>query len=574
MKTIIALIVFLFSTVSFTQTPNWTSVKETNISVGDYDGVDIFTNGTGNHIIVQESSTLKYYKMNVTGSAGTAVPLESNTSVVSPSISGDATRLFVVYRKSTEDYIRTKYSSDGGTNWSYISNLNYNASSIECAFSNNKLHITYQVSNVIYYSYYNTLNSTWSSQFTVSTYENGTSPRITAYNYEQNDLVYFMYKKYNSNDCKWRSYNFNTSSWGDLYTGFSISGIDAYTGFRVDGSNIVIYFIWHEQNPFQYYFAWVVRDLNNNFIRNGNADLSIVNWRMYSTPTVDGKTHTALYYVQLAEGYSDIGLWRSNDGASFPTDQFLEYLDHEEVRHLNLSSSSNDVHVIWKDAYGSNGGNNLRYKYDDQIPLAPQNLAVTGRDFGQWSHPVLTWSFNNEPDVYANDNGYEIQRRTRTVPGNFGNWSTIAYTDGDIKTYNDYEIIIEGTGTWYQAEYRIRAIDVGNNISDWSSTVSIYFGQFGKMNSGMQKYEYQLSQNHPNPFNPTTTIEYSVGSTGFVTLKVYDMLGTEVASLVNETQEAGSYSVEFNAYNLPSGIYVYTLTSSNFVATKKLLLLK
>jgi photosystem II stability/assembly factor-like uncharacterized protein len=86
--------------------------------------------------------------------------------------------------------------------------------------------------------------------------------------------------------------------------------------------------------------------------------------------------------------------------------------------------------------------------------------------------------------------------------------------------------------------------------------------------------EYSLSQNYPNPFNSTTTINYSIESQGLVTLKVYDLLGVEVISLVIEEQEAGNYSVEFNATELPSGIYFYTLTSGNFMATKKLILLK
>jgi len=86
--------------------------------------------------------------------------------------------------------------------------------------------------------------------------------------------------------------------------------------------------------------------------------------------------------------------------------------------------------------------------------------------------------------------------------------------------------------------------------------------------------EYSLSQNYPNPFNSTTTINYSTESQGLVTLKVYDLLGVEVISLVIEEQEAGHYSVEFNATEQPSGIYFYTLTSGNFTATKKLILLK
>ena len=393
-----------------------------------------------------------------------------------------------------------------------------------------------------------------------------------------NDKVYFYYEKASTDIGKWREYNVSGNSWGSLWEGYSLSNVQysGPSGFRVDDSQIYLYYWYYAQDVFgdwHYYFNWVVKNKsNNNTANTGTPDMQQPSLT-FSTNTVNETSHTVFYYTWLAgESQYEVGIWRSDISDGYPSDLVYEYTDLQYYpNYLNLSSSSNDVYVIWQDAIG---GNNLRLIYDDQTPLTPQNLAVTGRDFGQWSHPVLTWSFNNEPDVYANDNGYEIQRRTRTVPGNFGNWSTIAYTEGDVKTYNDYEIIIEGTGTWYQAEYRIRAIDVGNNISDWSSTVSIYFGQFGKMNSGMQKYEYQLSQNHPNPFNPTTTINYSIESTGLVTLRVYDMLGTEVASIVNEEKEAGKYSATFNASYLPSGIYFYTLTSGSYMDTKKLILLK
>ena len=86
--------------------------------------------------------------------------------------------------------------------------------------------------------------------------------------------------------------------------------------------------------------------------------------------------------------------------------------------------------------------------------------------------------------------------------------------------------------------------------------------------------EYHLGQNYPNPFNPSTNIEYSIPSESFVELKVYDVLGREVASLVNEQQPAGVYRADFKADNLPSGIYFYKLQSKNFVETKKMLLLK
>ncbi|KER09177.1 MAG: hypothetical protein HY22_13285 [[Candidatus Thermochlorobacteriaceae] bacterium GBChlB] len=89
-----------------------------------------------------------------------------------------------------------------------------------------------------------------------------------------------------------------------------------------------------------------------------------------------------------------------------------------------------------------------------------------------------------------------------------------------------------------------------------------------------QPTEYRLFQNYPNPFNPTTTIRYNLPASGFVSLKVYDVLGREVSSLVNERQTAGSYESRFNAANLPSGMYFYRLQSGTFTETRKMLLVK
>jgi hypothetical protein len=85
---------------------------------------------------------------------------------------------------------------------------------------------------------------------------------------------------------------------------------------------------------------------------------------------------------------------------------------------------------------------------------------------------------------------------------------------------------------------------------------------------------FGLSQNYPNPFNPSTNIEYSIPSESFVELKVYDVLGNEVASLVNEQQQAGVYRVDFSADNLPSGMYFARITANEFTQVVKMILLK
>ena len=85
---------------------------------------------------------------------------------------------------------------------------------------------------------------------------------------------------------------------------------------------------------------------------------------------------------------------------------------------------------------------------------------------------------------------------------------------------------------------------------------------------------FYLEQNYPNPFNPSTTISYSISSATPVKLKIYNVLGNEIATIVNEQLPAGNYTVEYDAYNLPSGIYFYTLTTNDFSETKKMTLVK
>jgi hypothetical protein len=95
-----------------------------------------------------------------------------------------------------------------------------------------------------------------------------------------------------------------------------------------------------------------------------------------------------------------------------------------------------------------------------------------------------------------------------------------------------------------------------------------------KNNTNLSPNRYLLSQNYPNPFNPTTTINFSIPKSSFVTIKVYDVLGREVKTLVSRELSAGNYKQQWNANRMPSGIYFYRLQSGSFTETKKLILLK
>ncbi len=96
----------------------------------------------------------------------------------------------------------------------------------------------------------------------------------------------------------------------------------------------------------------------------------------------------------------------------------------------------------------------------------------------------------------------------------------------------------------------------------------------GVKDKNIQPTVYSLSQNYPNPFNPSTNIDFSIQKPGLVTLKVYNILGQEVTTLINKEMNTGTYTYSFNASNLSSGVYFYSITSGSFKLTKKMLLLK
>jgi hypothetical protein len=119
--------------------------------------------------------------------------------------------------------------------------------------------------------------------------------------------------------------------------------------------------------------------------------------------------------------------------------------------------------------------------------------------------------------------------------------------------------------------------DAGNSYSFFGYKVTLHFKQFitGVSSEGTDiPTSYRLHQNYPNPFNPSTTISFSLPSKSFVTLKVFDLIGREVATIVNEELPPGNHTKQWNADNLSSGVYFYRLQADSFTQTKKLVLLR
>jgi hypothetical protein len=114
---------------------------------------------------------------------------------------------------------------------------------------------------------------------------------------------------------------------------------------------------------------------------------------------------------------------------------------------------------------------------------------------------------------------------------------------------------------------------IGTNSSLWRRPLSEMTTSV-ESSSGRHLLAFDLRQNYPNPFNPSTTIHYALPARSPVTLSVYNTLGQQVSTLVNENQEAGYHDVKFDGSNLASGVYFYRLQAGDFVQTKKLLILR
>jgi len=208
------------------------------------------------------------------------------------------------------------------------------------------------------------------------------------------------------------------------------------------------------------------------------------------------------------------------------------------------------------------------YLVDQNEPLSPSNYQIISSG-GPLSHPTINWSLNTENDL----DYYEIWRKVTE----YTNTYTLIQTT-TANSFIDLEYFNAPNAGDFHCYYKIRAKDINGNFSAFTSELSTRAESANKQllkgEKDSEKLEFRLDENYPNPFNPTTTINYQINEKGFVNLKVYDIIGKEVAILVNETQNSGKYSVSFNASNLPSGVYIYSLRVNNFIKNNKMTLVK
>lgn len=172
---------------------------------------------------------------------------------------------------------------------------------------------------------------------------------------------------------------------------------------------------------------------------------------------------------------------------------------------------------------------------------------------------TLIWQTATE----VNNSGFEIERMAQSMA-----WAKITFVEGGGTTteQQNYSFVDELNSRFKgKIQYRLKQIDFDGTYQ-YLNTVEIDVDLLPK--------EFALFQNYPNPFNPETTIRYQLPKNQFVMLKVYDLLGGEVAALVNEIQDAGSYNIIFDASKVPSGVYFYSIQAGDFKQIKKMILMK
>jgi hypothetical protein len=191
--------------------------------------------------------------------------------------------------------------------------------------------------------------------------------------------------------------------------------------------------------------------------------------------------------------------------------------------------------------------------YDAVVPVELASFTASVNE----NAVELSWITATE----VNNSGFAVERKTQNTE-----WENIGFVDGHGTTTEaqSYSFIDKDLSAGSYS-YRLKQIDFDGSFKYHVLAETIEIGSIRT---------FALAQNYPNPFNPATIINYQIPVEGQVSLKVYDMLGNEVATLVNEMKTAGEYQVDFNAAALSSGIYFYRLQAGNFVETKRMMLMK
>jgi len=292
---------------------------------------------------------------------------------------------------------------------------------------------------------------------------------------------------------------------------------------------------------------------------------------------------TALNYANTF-GYFDVSEYLNTE-LTFNQEQVLGTLSRETGRMLSIEALSQDPNMVMHG--NAIAGGNVEFTNDEYwlietaykiTPLTNMleyiDSVVVSYNLENPAKPSLVYPANHATDVPTNTtfrwNKIDYQGVTSYDFQIVSDTTTLA--DLIEKAVRDTTVTISDMPNKVKRYWRTTAINTaGQTQSEWNDFNTAVTGVEGQP-TGPNKS--QLYQNYPNPFNPSTTIKFELPKASHVTLTVYDILGREVAVLVNERRNAGVYEVKFDGSNLASGVYFYRIQAGDYVFTKKLLLMK
>ncbi len=322
-------------------------------------------------------------------------------------------------------------------------------------------------------------------------------------------------------------------------------------------------------------------------MNNGIADSSNQVLKAMAVGANDSNIYVAIFGVGVFVSNDAGQNWKLIDNG-LPSSYFgtLAYINLKEFRFIKSY-----IYLIGDGTYVStNGGSNWMNIFGDTASFGGNsfvsmgNIIFLGRDYsdGYPLYTLLRSTINGKSwtDISASfekiDKGSSIH--------------ALAVYKNDLIVGSDHGVYISSDcGTswipfntgWDYKFIQVNSLALNNNyIFAGTNSEGIWRIPVLQVVTGIEKSNknlptsYSLQQNYPNPFNPSTTIQYQIPKSGLVTLKVYDVLGREVKTLVNQYQNVGSHEINFNAANLSSGVYFYQLRGGNFVSTKKMILLR
>ena len=231
------------------------------------------------------------------------------------------------------------------------------------------------------------------------------------------------------------------------------------------------------------------------------------------------------------------------------TDLGNNWTSYDEVTPRNL----NTVFFANENAGWAGGMGGAMFRYQNDI-LPVEFLSFTAK--AKNNEIQLNWQTATE----VNNSGFEILRQSKNT-----SWATQGFVEGHGTSIslNSYSFIDNVPLGESKFRYKLKQIDTNGKYS-FSKEIEVEIAPTN----------FAIYQNYPNPFNPITNIRYQLPEESKVVIKIYDVLGAEVMTLLNENKEPGIYDVEFNAQSLSSGTYIYQINAGDFIGTKKMLLLK